>query len=219
MTQHEPNTATIAQHAAEHQLALLGTLAVEPDDPVPANSQTIALFGPRGSEFWDRFTESQEYLDAAPDPIDCWSTRTIGALAVSLGGTPLFPFSSPPLPFINWALRSGRAWSSPIAMLVHDQAGLFVSFRGAIALPWAVDGQGTATKPCLSCARPCASACPVRALSETRYDVAACHTYLDTKAGRDCMENGCAARRICPVSAASGRSAAQSAFHMKAFHK
>ena len=45
------------------------------------------------------------------------------------------------------------------------------------------------------------------------YDVAACHGFLDTAPGRDCLDRGCAVRRACPVGA-DLRPEAQSAFHM-----
>lgn len=219
MEQDAENTKILASLAADVSLAVLGTVTVEPDDLVPAGSRSIALLGPGGPGFWDHFTQSPEYLDGKAHAMDRWSDRTITALAAKISGQPLFPFVDPPLPFVSWALRSGRAWSSPIAMLVHDQAGLFVSFRGAIALPWTMGTPPVATKPCLGCQVPCVTACPVDALSKNRYDIAACHDFLNTEAGQDCMENGCAARRACPISKTSGRLPAQSAFHMKAFHK
>ena len=75
-------------------------------------------------------------------------------------------------------------------------------------------------KPCDTCAaKPCLTACPVNALSaETGYDLAACHSFLDTEAGQDCMSRGCKARRACPVSQSYARLPEQSAFHMRSFH-
>ncbi|MBL4766963.1 MAG: ferredoxin, partial [Rhodobacteraceae bacterium] len=74
---------------------------------------------------------------------------------------------------------------------------------------------------CQSChLHPCTTACPVDALSATHsYDIDACHAYLNTEAGQDCMTNGCAARRACPVSQRAGRVPEQSNLHMKAFHR
>ena len=70
-----------------------------------------------------------------PDPVDRWSRRVIGRLACDLGAKALFPFGGPPYhPFYQWALRTGRAWESPVRLLVHDTQGLMVSFRGALAL-------------------------------------------------------------------------------------
>lgn len=219
MSRNPIDPVNLNKQAQKRHLSLMGTLAVAPDDPVPAETRSIALFGPHEPGFWEAFKQTPEYLDGRADPMDRWSANTIGVLANAVGGTPLFPFTKPALPFVSWALRSGRAWGSPVAMLVHDQAGLFVSFRGAIALPQQVIQSRPQERPCNACSAPCATACPVGALRADRYDLRACHDYLDTMAGQDCMQNGCAARRVCPISKTSGRLSAQSAFHMGAFHR
>ena len=75
-------------------------------------------------------------------------------------------------------------------------------------------------KPCDVClGKPCLTACPVGALDGQGYDLAACHRFLDTDAGCDCMAMGCAVRRACPISQRFARNPAQSAYHMTAFHK
>ena len=56
--------------------------------------------------------------------------------AARSAATALFPFGGPPwLPFPAWARRTGRAWDSPVGLLVQRRPGLFVSYRGALALP------------------------------------------------------------------------------------
>lgn len=180
---------------------------------------TLLLLGPDEPRFWAKFTASPEYQDAQSEPMDRWSARVITELAQHLGGQAFFPFGAPPWhSFIAWAKTSGRAWQSPINLLVHDQAGLFISYRGALGLPQHIDlPPAPVTAPCADCAQPCRTACPVDAFASGNYDVPACKAYLATTAGQDCMENGCAARRACPVSQTFGRLPAQSAFHMRAF--
>ena len=143
----------------------------------------------------------------------------IRAWAGEIGATALFPFGGPPyLPFFSWAERTGRIHASPIRLLVHDTAGLFVSFRGALALPTHIDLPQPPDTPCATCtAQPCRTACPVSALNGESYDVDVCKTYLETPEGSACMSQGCAARRACPVSQGFPRVAAQSAYHMTAF--
>ena len=179
---------------------------------------TLVLLG-AGPEFWPVFTASPEYADGAPNPIDRWSRRVIGAL---VPGVPaVFPFDGPPYaPFLAWARASGAAWDSPVGMLVHAEAGLMISYRGAVIFRGELPlPPRKAAAPCAACAAPCTTACPVDALSAARgYDVAACHAFLDTADGQDCLTLGCRARRACPVSQNFGRDPAQSAFHMKAFH-
>jgi hypothetical protein len=183
-------------------------------------SGTLILLGPVPA-FWPILQHSPEMADGTPDPVDRWSRRVVTRLADSLGAVPLFPFGGlPRQPFLAWAVASGRAWPSPVGMLVHDTAGLMISYRGAlrfdarIALP-----DPPAQSPCVTCAdRPCRAACPTAAFSDAGYDVATCHGWLDTPGGTDCMTAGCLARRACPVSQRFGRDPAQSALHMRAFH-
>lgn len=220
MTDTLPNLSDIVTAAELCHLNVFGMTLPKVDDPVPKGTQSIILLGPHEPGFWDHVRAEPEFGDRQPDPMDRWSARVIGALAIRLGGHALFPFGGPPyMPFIDWALRSGRAWSSPVQLLVHDTAGLMVSYRGAIALRFSIQPPAAGPRPCDSCAeQPCMTACPVQALTSQAYDLRACHDFLDTSRGLDCLQNGCAARRSCPVSQTYGRLAGQSAHHMKAFH-
>lgn len=177
------------------------------------------LLGPDGAAFWPVFRASPEYADGCPDPLDRWSRRVIGDLAADRGAAAVFPFDGPPwVPFLTWAVRSGRAWPSPIGMLVHARFGLFLSFRGALVLAGEEGAAGEPeVGPCAPCAQPCLTACPVGALGGAGYDVAACRAYLDRPEGDDCRTRGCAVRRACPVGAGL-RPDDQSAFHMANFH-
>ncbi|OYX40574.1 MAG: ferredoxin [Rhodobacterales bacterium 32-67-9] len=206
---------------APHRLAVFGAFHAEAGDELPPDTGTVFLLGPEEPGFWRHVTSDPEWLDGQPDPLDRWSARVIGAIARSFGGTACFPFGGPPYhPFYRWALRTGRAWASPVTLLVHDRAGLFASYRGAILLPQRIDlPPPPAAAPCADClGQPCRGACPASALSAAGYDVPACHGFLDTEAGGECLSLGCAVRRACPVSQAYGRLPEQSAYHMRLFH-
>lgn len=186
------------------------------------NGTTLLLVG-AASRFWPVFRASPEFNDGEPDPLDRWSTRVVSALAKRLDATPQFPFGGPPYaPFIAWAKATGHAFTSPTGMLVHDQVGLMISYRGALHFDHVLKDAPLppASAPCDTCPdKPCTTACPVGALSASApYDVPACHDYLATEPGQSCMTQGCAARLACPVSAGAGRVPEQSAFHMRAFH-
>ncbi len=202
----------VERAASEFCLDIMG--GVHEDD------STIILLGP-SPDFWPLLKQSAEWLDGTRDPVDRWSRRVIGDLADALDARPLFPFGGPPyLPFLRWAMDSGRAWQSPAGMLVHDVAGLMVSYRGALRFSQKLALPPVGRSPCETCAdQPCMTACPVDALSAAQgYDVAACHGFLDTDAGDDCLTQGCKARRACPVSKSFARDPAQSEFHMRYFH-
>lgn len=190
------------------------------DTDLPENVSTLLLISPDGPRFWQSFKNSPEYTDTRPDPLDRWSLRVINALAEDLGARALYPFgTTPPHPFYRWALASRQIWASPVQWLVHPDAGLWLSFRAALAFERElVLPPVSITPPCLVCPKPCAYACPVGALTERGYDTQACHAYLDTVEGENCLREGCAVRAACPVSQTHGRNPEQSAFHMRHFH-
>lgn len=210
----------LVERAAASHLAVMGAFHPKPQDQAPEGCGTLVLLGPREPGFWAHITAEPEFLDGAPDPIDRWSSRVISTLAADLGAKAHFPFGGPPYePFFTWATASRAAWSSPVMILVQAEAGLMVSYRGALAFTQKIPLPDAPAKPCTTCAQPCTTACPVGALTPQGYDTDACHAYLDTEAGADCLTRGCAVRRSCPVSQSYGRSEAQSAYHMGVFHK
>lgn len=211
--------ADLQSAAQARSLTVLGGFHPTQADGAPCGAKTILMLGPDEPRFWPQFTRSPEYNDGHPNAMDRWSTRIVEGWADDLGATAVFPFGAPPYqPFFSWALRTGRIHASPIRLLVHDHAGLMVSFRGALALPEQLDLLPAPPNPCLSCAdQPCRTACPVDAFEGDGYDVPACKSHIlgaDTEA---CRTTGCAARRACPISQKLGRVPAQSEFHMKSF--
>ncbi|MDO9526255.1 MAG: ferredoxin [Gemmobacter sp.] len=208
----------ISAAAAGHRLAVMGGFHPGPEDGAPAGTRTLLLLGPMEPGHWDHLSAQPEMRDGRPDPVDRWSRRVIGRMACDLGGKAVFPFTGPPYhPFQRWAQATGRAWQSPVRLLVHDTAGLMVAFRGALALRDHLDLPATGPKPCDTCARPCLTACPAGALTGAGYDVPACHDWLD-RTGQECLSAGCLVRRACPLSQSYGRVSEQSAYHMRQFH-
>lgn len=210
----------VFQAAQTEGLLVMGALYPDRVGAAELIGGTLMLLG-AGPEFWPAFSGSVEAADGAPDPIDRWSRRVVGALADRFAASAHFPFGGPPYrPFIDWALKSGRAFLSPTGMLVHDSVGLMISYRGALHFDREIGiPHPGGTSPCPTCDAPCTRACPVGALSAgAPYDLTACHGFLDTGPGQACMQGGCAARLACPLSAGAGRRPAQSALHMAAFH-
>nr|WP_212523855.1 ferredoxin [Actibacterium sp. MT2.3-13A] len=213
--------AAIDRLAARCALEIFGAFHPVPGDGAPEGCATLVLLGPREPGFWPHVSAQPEFGDGAPDPLDRWSARVIGALADEIGAEALFPFTGPPWrPFYDWALRAGTAWPSPVRLLVHARAGLMASWRGALALGTRLELPPPPPCPCDDCDdRPCVGACPVGALGAAGYDVPACHAFLDSDRGASCLAAGCQVRRACPVSRSYGRMPEQSAFHMAAFHR
>ncbi len=226
MEAHPPNSSEASLASYEHVeqaakgagLILMGATHPRMSGTKDLDAGTLVLLG-AGPEFWPTLKSAPEW--AGDDPVDRWSLRVVGQMAQELGARAYFPFGGPPYsPFIDWALKSGRTFSSPVGALVHDTVGMMISFRGALhfshefRIPEAPD-----TSPCSDCPAPCTSACPVGALSDKDfYNVSSCHTHLSTDAGQTCMIGGCLARLSCPLSTGAGRDPEQSSHHMKAFH-
>ena len=180
------------------------------------DEKTTILLGPLEPGFWLFVTKQPAFKGA--DPLDHWSRDAITSLAKITNAQAVFPFGGPPHhPFIAWALRSGEVWLSPVGLLVHKDAGLLVSYRGALVFDELIELPSGAQSPCETCTdRPCLSACPVSALTTPDgYDVGRCKAHMDVDAG--CRE-ACRVRMSCPISQFYGRDPAQTAFHMEAFH-
>lgn len=218
-----PTFAAVAEAVAARGLAAYGGFALAPEERRDglAEVATIVLVGLAGRRGWTTFAAAAEAGDGAADPLDRWSRRVIDALAGTLGARALYPFGGPPhWPFQRWARRAEPLSVSPLGLLIHPQEGLWRGYRGALAFAaaLALPSQPDNASPCESCpARPCLSACPVAAFTAAGYDVAACAAHLGSVAGRPCMEQGCLARRACPVGADRGHAPDQAAFHMRAF--
>jgi len=179
---------------------------------------TLVLLGPHEPNYWPVVCESPEWKDKAPDPVDRWSKRVIDTLATQLNATAYFPFGADPSPFLIWAQQSDRAWQSPIGMVVQSEAGLLVSYRGALEFDYKINAP-TADNPCPNCHQTCKIACPVNALGKYTYDVEACQGYIREDPNQHCFSGVCLARRACPISASLPRLPEHSSYHMKAFLK
>lgn len=214
-------TPDLARALAPHGLAVTGAFHPGPADGVPAGTGTLCLVGaaPSGA-MWASFAASAEAADGEPDPLDRWSRRTIAGIAGAVGAVAVFPFDGPPYPpFIAWAKRAEGARPSPLGMLVTPSRGLWVSWRGALALPGRLPlAAAEFPDPCLRCPAPCVTACPVGALGgDAPYDVPRCTAHVRSPAGVSCRAEGCRVRDICPAGIAARPPEAQRAFHMAAF--
>lgn len=212
-------TERVASALAPHGLGPVGAFYPAEGDGAPAGIATLVLIGAAGEGLWRAFSDSPEFADGAPDPLDRWSRRVISTVAAGLGARPLFPFgSSPYLPFQRWAERGEGARPSPVTMLVSPSRGLWLSYRGALGFDERLAlTTALAAPPCPACPAPCLRACPVEAFAGGNYDVARCVAHITSPEGRACRESGCLVRHACPAGRAAAPPVAQNAFHMEAF--
>jgi len=220
-----PAYAEVATRLALAGLLLRGGFHPAPGDGVPAlpggaDAGTVLLVGNAGPAMWAAF-ECDAVSRVAVDPLDRWVREVLGGLAEGLGATVLFPFAGPPyLPFQRWAQRAEPVYPSPIGILIHPDYGLWHAYRGALAFAhtMALPPALQRPSPCESCAaKPCLTACPVGALSAGHYDVPACLDHMTAVAGTACRDDGCRARRACPVGRDHAYPPGQAGFHMAAF--
>ncbi len=195
----------------------LGWFAPTVGDNVPHSAKFVVLIGNAGPDMFRRFAREK---DPASDTIDAWTRDTVGTLAVDLQAIAVFPFDLPALPFLTWARRGGAGHASPLGLNIHPAYGLWHAYRAALLFPVEFDlpRQSAGAHPCESCAdKPCLSACPVAAFGNNSYDVGRCATHVESIAGLDCFDNGCLARRACPVGRAFTYHPYQAQFFMRAF--
>ena len=212
-------TQRVGAALARHGLAAVGAFHPGEGDGAPAGVGTLVLVGGDGTRLWQAFTESAEFADDAPDPLDRWSRRVLEGVAAELGARALFPFGGPPyLPFQHWAARGEGARPSPVGMQVSPSRGLWLSYRGALGFAgWLASPAVADEHPCPTCPAPCLSACPVDAFAGGTYDVGRCVAHITSAEGRGCREGGCLVRHACPAGRAATPPRAQCAFHMEAF--
>lgn len=180
-------------------------------------TQTLILIGNAGPIMWEHFRKA---CTAEATTLDNWTRKTVGTLAKNLKACALFPFDEPPQPFLTWAQQSGTTFTSPIGLSIHPQYGLWHGYRAALIIDGQIElnPETANTHPCETCAdKPCLTTCPVDAFSTTGYDVPACISHIKTTDTPDCLEQGCRARRACPIGKDFHYSPQQAHFHMSAF--
>ena len=183
--------------------------------------KAVILVGNTGSSYWPVFSQSSEYLDGEPDPLDRWSRRVAAAIVERHPLQVIFPFEGPPYyPFLQWAQRAEALAQSPLGLMIHPKYGLWHSYRFALL----TDTEGEASKvaavesPCLSCvSQPCLNTCPVDAFDANGYAVDRCAEYLKRTPQADCHSSGCMARYACPVAREYRYTPQQNQFHLSAF--
>ncbi len=203
--------------------------------------KTIILIGHAGSSIWPHFSSwlraqsvslphdlrsrgvsSSSGFRALSDPLDTWSKKVIGAVAVTFGGQAVFPSDLPYLPFQQWIMAATGMKPSPLGILTHSTYGLWHAYRGALIFDDLTLSQPVEklSHPCDTCVeKPCLSACPVNAFSLEGYAVDHCREHIKSTEGEVCKEGGCLARRACPVGQAFEYNPEQMQFHMSAFAK
>ena len=213
----------IVAAVAATDMVVRGGFVVPPDERLvdphtghPVGS--VVMIGNIGGAMWPRFRAEQP---AHPEPLDAWTRIRLAPIAARYGATYVHPSDEPFQPFPRWAQRAEPVWQSPIGLLIHPTYGLWHAYRGAFlfagnvaGLPSPPDG----TSPCVTCGdQPCLSTCPVDAFDRDGYAADRCRDHVASAVAPDCLHDGCAARRACPVGTRFVYGADQMLLHMRAF--
>ncbi|PPR57666.1 MAG: hypothetical protein CFH10_02161 [Alphaproteobacteria bacterium MarineAlpha4_Bin2] len=213
-----PIYSFLAEFLSSYGLMPRGGFRPEPQDGVPGEPVTVILIGNVGPDMWKSFSQMHSN---SPNVLDDWSKCVIDAAASATNGIALYPFGGPPfLPFQRWAAKAEPVAPSPLGILIHPEFGLWHAYRGALAYSAEIDLPPKEHRhiPCDTCEdKPCLSACPVGAFSNSGYEVVRCTEYLKAHLEGDCMTWGCRARRRCPIGTQFEYKSKQAAFHMSAF--
>lgn len=213
---------TVAAAVATHGFIARGGFHPVEGDDVPDGIASLVMIGNAGPAMWWAFAHDVPQ-PAGPDPLDAWTRAVLAPLAERLGARVLFPFDGPPYwPFQRWAMKADSVFPSPIGPLIHPLYGLWHAYRAAFLFAERLDlpAHAEGASPCEACAaKPCLTTCPVGALTPGTYDVPACVAHLDVAAGADCLEEGCRARRACPVGRDWIYAPAQARLHMDHFRR
>ena len=188
-----------------------------PDVAPGLPARTVVLVGNTGPAMWTAFCAA---CDPSTDRLDDWCREVLTNLAAALGAAVHFPFDRPPLPFQRWAQHAEPCYVSPLRILIHPRYGLWHGYRGALAFAERLElrSHEPQSNPCESCIeKPCLGACPVGAYTTRGDDVPACAKHISSDLGKDCLEEGCRARRACPVGREYRYAPAQARFHMTAY--
>ena len=196
---------------------------------IAENTKTIFLIGNAGFRMWEVFINSSEAKnmykkeEQFKQPLDEWTTRIVDKLAAKVNCQALYPFKGPPfIPFQKWSLKSKISWSSPIGLLIHKKYGLWHAYRAALCFNEKLElpCYKPTISPCNSCIeKPCLLACPVDAFKFKKYRIKACKSHVSSRLGLDCIDNGCLARRACPIGIEFRYTHHQAKFHMMHFLK
>lgn len=180
--------------------------------------RTVVMIGNIGGDVWAGFRRAET---PGPDPLDRWTRSVLQPLADRFGAGYVHPSDEPFQPFQQWAQRADDVWQSPIGLLIHSTYGLWHAYRGAFLFEHELGGLpavGARAKPCDTCVdRPCRTTCPVDAFTDDGYDSESCATHVRSGDEPHCLDDGCAARRACPIGREFRYDGDQMRFHMEAF--
>jgi epoxyqueuosine reductase QueG len=191
-------------------------------DRLLPGARAALIVGSGGPTFFDRFaSESPEARDGAPNPLDRFTARVVGA-AVAGALAPLavahatyFPFvaSAPLIPFQRLGRAAGLGGPGPLGLQIHPVYGPWWAYRALVVVDRELPRVPAPGDGCAGCDAPCIAACPASAVAVTGFVVPACHA---RRLAAEACRLSCAARIACVRGPEHRYSDSQLGFHMSA---
>jgi ferredoxin len=222
------NYSSIEQRLSQNSLRCCGgfhpTSEDQNDTAILADFQTAIIVGNAGNRtsfnFWQAFENAKE---EDKNPLESWTRQTLTKIAGDLDAAVIFPFDGPPyIPILTWAQKAEPVYPSPFGPLIHQKFGLWHAYRGVLLFKDKLDLPSfeIPASPCVDCAgQSCISTCPVNAIEAGNFDIEVCIEFMASAKGNVCLQNGCLARRACPIGQEHVYEPAQAEFHLTAFLK
>lgn len=190
-------------------------------DIISAGKRTDIAVGSAGQPFWDKLSQSKEWLEGHDHPVNSYTARMINPLLRTDDGEDvIFVFDDDAPNFVElWPKTFPGIAQSDLGLMIHPDYGLWMGARAHIILPQAYFKFEHADRfdPCTACIeKPCLSACPVGAFTGPReFDFRACGAHLKTNPA--CFYGGCDARAACPYGQSWQLPKDQAEYHQNRF--
>lgn len=210
---------TLKSRLAAQGLNVTGVTSAAGNERHLPGARSAMVVASAGEAMWDSFLEAVQRDPAlleAEHPLEAFVRGVVASADPEPGAERTWVFADvrqQDVPdFQSLAIRAGLGWRSRLKLVLHPRFGPWQALRAVMVttaeLPQAgpLPGEG----PCNGCSRPCASACPAGALNSGELSWRRCLAYRALV--RRC-DQGCAARRACPVGEGYRYSSQQLRYH------
>ena len=186
------------------------------ENQIPLDSFShLMMTGHGGKLFWQKLQEKEM---PTADPVDQLSVQLTQQFIDHYLGNPehllLYPLTQYLVPLTQLGEVANWSHPAPIGQGINPEYGVWFAYRTAFLLNGrfpTITHPPTAS-PCQSCVeKPCISACPSSAVTQTNFDIFAC-TDFRVEPASPCADR-CLARIACPVAPEHRYTLAQIQYH------
>lgn len=186
------------------------------ENQIPIHDFThLIMTGHGGHLFWAKLQAQGLMID---DPVDQFSLQLTQQFIATYLHSPnyliLYPLTSFIVPLTQLGEFANWSHPAPIGQGINPKFGVWFAYRTAFLVNgrFPTSTQPATESPCLSChEKPCISACPSGAISQTAFNIFTCTDYR-IEVHSSCADR-CLARMACPVAPEHKYSLPQIQYH------